>query len=220
MPELDKDRQRFNELLTFYVNGTLPTEDLQWMDAYMVSHPDTQNELRFVEMLREASRRTASSVPESERLERLISEWKRSRPSCRSPSFFQRMATWLQTPMRIPLPAIAAVALLVIGQSVIIGSMMTEGSLEEAFRGERVDCIAGPRIRTVFNPDAKHMEVVLLLRKLEASVQDGPTETGEFWLTIPKGRSLEEAQAMLRSSALVDEAMVSKDSRSLAGCAK
>jgi hypothetical protein len=37
---------------------------------------------------------------------------------------------------------------------------------------------------------------------------DGPTETGELWITVPRGRSIDEAYAMLKSSILVDDALI------------
>lgn len=217
MPDKDKDHQRFTEHLPFYVNGTLSQDDHQWMASYLASHPEARNEQRFVELLGDLSRHTSSPVPESERLERFMGKWREVRPT---PSFLQKVKDLLRLPLRIPATALAAVTVVVIAQSVIIGSLVTESGQEETFRGERGDCVVGPRIRVVFIPEARHVEIVLLLRKLEMTVQEGPSETGEFWLAAPKGRSLEEAQAMLRSSAVVEEAVVARDNRPTAGCAK
>lgn len=74
-------------------------------------------------------------------------------------------------------------------------------ALSPAARG---DC--SPRIHVVFRPETQHAEVVILLRKVEARTVDGPSETGEFWLAVPKGRIPEEALAMLKASDLVEEA--------------
>lgn len=217
MSDIDKDHQRFAELLPFFVNGTLGAEDRQWIEEYRSRHPESRNEQRFVEMLRDVSRNISSVVPESQRLERLLSEWKQTRAA---PSLLQKLKSLFQAPIRIPAAAFAAFALLVVAQSVFIGSLVTDRYQETAFRGERPECISTPRIRVVFNPDAKHFEIMLLLRKLEISVQEGPSETGEFWLMVPKGRSVEEAQSMLRSSLLVEESMVTRDTRPGPGCVK
>jgi hypothetical protein len=217
MVDAVNDRRRFSELLPLYVNDTLSAEDHAWMSAYMDANPETKNELRFVQVLRETTRSTASKIPEHQRVERLLSEWQKDRPST---SMLQNALHWLQHIVRVPAPAIAVVTVLVIGQTAIIGSLLTNGSDEPMFRGERPGCVTTPSIRVVFNPDAKHVEILLLLRKIEATIQRGPSETGELWLTTPKGRSLEEAQAMLRSSALVDEAILTNESRLHAGCAE
>lgn len=217
MPDKDTDSQRFSELIPFYVNDTLGQNERAWMDGFIASHPEIQNEKRFVEHLAKLTQETASPIPEPERLERFLNQWREERPSS---SLWQRVKAWMHGPIRMPAPVLAAVAVLVVAQSVIIGSLMTDSTQEDAFRGERADCIASPRIRVVFNPDAKHLEIVLLLRKLGMIVQEGPSETGEFWLVAPQDQQLEEAQAMLRSSPLVQEVVITRDSRPSAGCAK
>ena len=217
MPDKDNDQQRFSELLPFYVNDTLGSDERIWMEGFLANHPELKNEKRFVEHLAKLTQETALPLPEPERLERFLNQWREERPS---PSVWQRVKAWMQGPIRMPAPVLAAVAVLVVAQSVILGSLMTDPTQEGVFRGERADCVSRTRIRIVFNPDAKHLEIVLLLRKLGMIVQEGPSETGEFWLTPPQGQQLEEAQALLRSSPLVQEAMITRDSRPSAGCAK
>ena len=217
MPDKDNDQQRFSELLPFYVNDTLGSDERIWMEGFLANHPELKNEKRFVEHLAKPAQETVSPIPEQERLERFLNQWLEERPS---PPLWQRVKAWMQGRVRMPAPAIAAVAVLVVAQSVIIGSLMTDSTQEGAFRGEPADCVSRPRVRIVFNPDAKHLEIVLLLRKLGMIVQEGPSETGEFWLTPPEGQQLEEAQALLRSSPLVQEAVITRDSRPSAGCAK
>ena len=187
------------------------------MEDFLANHPELKNEKRFVEHLAKLTQETASPLAEPEGLERFLNLWREERPSL---SLWQRLKAWMQGPIRMPAPVLAAVAVLVVTQSVIIGSLITDPTQESEFRGERANCISSPRIRVVFNPDAKHLEIVLLLRKLGMIVQEGPSETGEFWLTAPQGQQLEDAQALLHSSPLVQEALITRDSRPSAGCAK
>lgn len=217
MPEHDKDRQRFAELLPFYMNDTLGAEDRAWVETYLQTHPDRYNEKRFVERLAKVSKETMSPVPEPQRLEQFLGKWRESRTKS---SLRQRIKAWITSPIRLPAPVLAAIAVLVIAQSVLIGSLITDSGQEDTFRGGRLDCMVAPRIRVVFNPDAKHVEIVLLLRKLELTVQQGPSETGEFWVTVPQGRSPDEAQAMLRSSALVEEAVLAPANSAAPRCAQ
>lgn len=218
MTESNHDRQRFSELLPFYVNGTLNAQDHEWISTYLAEHPESNQELTFVNFLRDTSRGTESSMPESQRLDSLLRRLKQSQPA---PSFLQKSMHWLKERIRIPVPAIALASIMIVGQAVVIGSLLTGQSDEVTYRSERPECVATPRIRVVFNPEAKHVEILLMLRKVEATIQNGPSETGELWLSVPKSRSLEEAQAMLRSSALVDEVVVVvKASRLPAECAK
>ena len=217
MPEKDNDQQRFSDLLPFYVNDTLGLDERVWMEGFLANHPELENEKRFVEHLAKLTQETASPIPEEERLERFLNQWHEERSP---PPVWQRLKAWMQGRIRMRAPVLAAVAVLVVAQSVIIGSLMTDPTREGAFRSERADCISSPRIRVVFNPDAKHLEIVLLLRKLGMILQEGPSETGEFWLIAPQGKQLEEDQVMLRSSPLVQEAMITRDSRPSLGCAK
>ena len=217
MPDKDNDQQRFSELLPFYVNDTLSPGERTWMEGFLADHPELKNEARFVEHLAKLTRETTSPTPEPERMELFLKQWREERPSL---SLWQRVKASVQGPIRLPVPVLAAVAVLIVSQSVIIGSLMTDSTQEDAFRGELADCVASSRIRVVFSPDAKHIEIVLLLRKLGMIVQEGPSETGEFWLTAPHGQQLEETQAILRSSPLVQEAVITHDSRPRAGRAK
>ena len=217
MADTTNDRQRFSELLPFYANSTLSAQDHDWMTGYLAARPDAAHELEFVSMLRETTLSTASKVPEPERLERLMREWKSSRPAA---SRLQNAMQWLQGRVRIPAPAMVLASVVMLGQAVLIGSLLSEPSGESLFRSERPDCVAAPTLRVLFKPDARHADILLILRSVEATVQSGPSETGALWLTVAPGRSLAEAQAMLRSSALVEEVVPSQESRVPAGCAR
>jgi hypothetical protein len=165
----------------------------------------TPNE-RFDKILREVVQSTQSPVPEAQRLERLLLEF---RALHARPSLLQRLADWFAQSHRIPAPAMIFIALLVIGQGVaLIGLMPNNEEQPNLYRGMAIKCDDGPRIRAVFRPDAAHAEVLILLRKVEAHLTDGPSETGELWVRIPKGRSIDEALALLKSSAMVDEAII------------
>lgn len=162
--------------------------------------PDMTPDERFDKRLREIVQSTRSPVPEAQRLERLLREFRELHPR---PSFLGRLANWFARPHRIPAPAIAFVTVLLVAQGVALVALMPEREAAERYRGVAGKCEDGPRIRAVFKPDAPHVEVVVLLRKADASITAGPSETGELWLSIPKGRSLDEALAVLKSSKLV-----------------
>jgi hypothetical protein len=165
----------------------------------------TPNE-RFDKKLREVVQSTQSPVPEVQRLERLLREFHALHAR---PSLLQRLGGWFAQPHRIPAPAMVFVALLVIVQGVaLVGLMPSNEEQPNLYRGMAIKCNEDPHIRVVFRPDAAHAEVLILLRKVEARATDGPSETGELWLKIPKGRSIDEALALLKSSAMVDEAII------------
>ena len=51
---MDIKRKTFEELLPFYVNGTLSFEDKQFMQDYLIKFPELQAEVKFTEALRSA----------------------------------------------------------------------------------------------------------------------------------------------------------------------
>ncbi len=155
--------------------------------------------------LRTVLQSTTLPTPENIRLKRFLDEYHALYPKT---SPLQRLKSWLAESHWLPAPTIAAIAsVLIVAQGVIIARMLP-GEEHDNYRSSAVRCDDSPRIRVIFKPEALHAEVIILLRKVEAVVTNGPTETGEFWLKIPKGRSIEEASALLKSSALVDEAMI------------
>ena len=79
MADFDADRRYFSELLPFYVNGTLPPEDHDWVAAYLAAHPDAQAEAAFISNLRKFTKSTTSSIPESQSLEKLLTELRRTK---------------------------------------------------------------------------------------------------------------------------------------------
>ena len=177
---------------------------------------DMTPDQRFDKLLREVVQSTRSPVPEEQRLARLLKEF---RALHARPSLLQRLRCWLTQPHLVPVPAMAFVALLVVAQSVaLLKQMPADEDQRETYRGTAIKCEDGPRIRVVFKPDAPQTEVVILLRKVEATVTAGPSETGELWLTIAKGRPIEESKKMLMASAWVNDAIIVEPSNK--GCPK
>lgn len=168
---------------------------------------------RFDRKLREVVQATRSSVPEARRLDRLLGEFRALHAQL---SFLQRVIGWFAHAHRIPGPAIALACMLLVAQGIALVQLLPQREEAELYRGLSVPCEDQPQIRIVFRPDAPQAEIVMLLRKVEASVTAGPSETGQIWVRIPKGRALPEAVKQLQASALVDEAVVVPPDRS--GC--
>ncbi len=227
MPKRSADEARFDELLPFYLNQTLDANDQAWMERHLSTHPNALRQLQFEQVLRDTVQRTQPRKSEAERVGRLLealqADRKAQKPKIEWMGGWSALG-WVQSllqPIRIPAAAFAAVAVLFVAQSVMLVNEISRTTQDQAFRGDRPDCqTMVSRLRVVFTPEAKHVEIVLLLRKLEISVREGPSENGEFWLSVPAGRSLDEALAMLRTSPLVEEAIAARESRPVPGCVK
>ena len=201
-----RDRLRFEELLAFHANNSLDGTDRQWLADYLASHPEMTSLLAVEERLRTVVRTTASPVPEAVRLERLLTEF---RALAHRPSFWRQIVEWFANAHRVPASAIVAAAVLLVLQGTVLFQTLPRQMAEtDLYRDAKVPCEDGPSIRIVFRPEAPQAEVVILLRKVEAVVSDGPTETGQWWVRIPKGRPVAEALGQLQASTLVDEAIL------------
>jgi hypothetical protein len=65
-----------------------------------------------------------------------------------------------------------------------------------------------PRVRIIFKPDTPYADVAVILRRVGATLADGPSETGEVWITLPTDQSTQEATSTLKLSQLVEAADV------------
>ena len=210
-----QERQRFSELLPFWINDTLDEANLRWIEGYRLQHPETQSEIEFLTHLQASSQTMMSKVPEPERLKNLLDEWQFSR---RAPFLHGRLSGVMRLQVLLPVaPVVMVVALCLF----LLVSEMGATGLKLAYRGERRECASSAHaMRVVFNPEARHFDVVLLLRELELTARQGPSETGEFWLSLPPGRSAQEALTRVVASALVEQAIVLNDELPVPGCGK
>ncbi|WP_306391611.1 hypothetical protein [Telluria beijingensis] len=62
-----------------------------------------------------------------------------------------------------------------------------------------------PRLRVMFRPDSVYADVIVTLRRVDASLVDGPSETGEVWIAPARDQAPQELAAMLRQSRLVEQ---------------
>ena len=227
MADKSADEARFDALLPFFVNQTLDANDQAWMEDHLSTHAQARQQLQFEKVLRDTVLQTQPQQAESERLNQLLKALEADRQS-RNPkggliAWWDSLALgeWMKSPIRIPSAAFAMVAVLFVAQSVVLVTEMTQSTQEQSYRSNRHDCgPTAPRLRVVFAPDAKHVEIVQLMRKLELTVRDGPSENGELWLSAVPGRSMDETLAMLRTSPLVEQAMVGLEFQSDPACAK
>ena len=57
------NNKRFEELLPWYVNGSLGAEDRAWVDAYLAQHPEARSELDWYRSLQTRVQESAPAVP-------------------------------------------------------------------------------------------------------------------------------------------------------------
>lgn len=63
-----------------------------------------------------------------------------------------------------------------------------------------------PRIRIIFKPEASYADVAVTLRRVGATLADGPSETGDVWITLLTEQNTQDAVRILKISPLVEAA--------------
>lgn len=220
MDKQQLDQQRFARLLPFYADHTLDAIDLTWMESYIADNTDVKKQLVSEMLMRDTAHRVQPAEPGSQRLVMLLRSLEQThvRDHWLKRWSEQCISSFLRYRIAIPRSAFAMLVLVVIGQTVYTLGGVSSESESDANRGKAAPCVQELRLRTGFNPDARHAEVLLLLRKVEASVKAGPTENGELWITVPPSRFIEEAQSILRTTPLVDDVVLSPATSGPAGC--
>ena len=209
---------RFDELLPFYVNGTLPDADRQWVDAYLREHPQAARELDNCRTLQQRIRADVPAVSSEVGLDRTLARIRRDGPApqrprhAAAPSPWQRLGDWFSSlvPQPVLKPAFAAALAVVAVQGVVIVQMVAERDDESSLvRSMPPGQVAeqGPYLKVNFRADAREADIRMLLIEVHGSLAAGPGQLGDYYLRVPPAQA--EARAgQLRGSAIVDAVAV------------
>ncbi|TMH71876.1 MAG: hypothetical protein E6H52_19505 [Betaproteobacteria bacterium] len=184
--------ERFEELLPWYVNGTLGADDRGWVERYAAEHPEAQAQIDWCRGLQAQIRASEPQIAPALGLDRVLQRIRRERPM-----MVQRVRSWLGAlaaapvaGVARPIGAVAALAIIVV-QGGIIYQMRQDNSAQDeqllrATKAMRVD--EGPLLRVNFSPDAREAEIRMLLVAAQATLAGGPGQLGDYYLRVPAGR--------------------------------
>jgi len=208
---------RFDELLPFYVNGTLPDSDRAWVEDYLREHPSAGAQLRWYESLQTKLREDVPPVSSEVGLERALQRIHREGPAPQrarrpaAPGLGERLREWfaMLTPQAALRPALAAALAVVVVQSGFLfhlaGENESEGSQLRALKATVVD--KGPYLKVSFKPDARETDIRLLLVEVNGSLAGGPGQLGDYYLRVPESQ-LAASGDKLKASTIVDSVAV------------
>ena len=187
-------KERFEELLPWYANGSLGAEDRAWVEAYMAQHPESRSELDWYRSLQARVQENAPAVPATIGLARTMRLIQGDRPTLaeRIGAFFGNFG------MR-PSYALAALAVMAVQGGVIVnmlGSARESADEIRALHATRVE--EGPMLKVSFAPDAKETDIRMLLVQVHGELAGGPGQLGDYYLRVPAGS---EAAALARVQA-------------------
>lgn len=194
-------KERFEELLPWYANGSLGAEDRAWVDAYMAQHPEARSELDWYRSLQARVQENAPAVPATIGLARTMRLIQGDRPTLaeRIGAFFGNFG------MR-PSYALAALAVMAVQSGVIVnllGSARDSADEIRALHAVRVE--EGPMLKISFAPDAKETDIRMLMVQVHGELAGGPGQLGDYYLRVPPG-SEAAALARVKSAPIVQAA--------------
>ncbi len=183
---------RFNELLPWYVNGTLGDEDRAWVERHLAEHPDARAELSWYESLQSRMQETAPAVPATIGLAKVMRLIQGDRPT-----IAERISAFFGDFGMRPAMALAGFALVAI-QGGVIFNLMVDAQEDEseirALKATRVE--EGPMLKVNFAPDAKEADIRYLLMSVQGHLAGGPGQLGDYYVRVPAGKEAAIAEQL------------------------
>jgi hypothetical protein len=206
-------KSRFDELLPFYVNGSLPEADRAWVEDYLREHPRATGELEWYRSLQTRLRSDVPAVSSEVGLERAMqrirSESAATQPAHpAAPSLFERAAAWLRAALPQPLlrPALAGAAAVVALQAVTIVHLLGQRDDElMQVRALQLGSVAdkGPYLKLNFKADAREADIRMLLIQVNGSLAAGPGQLGDYYVRVPPAQVAALAES-LKANAIIE----------------
>lgn len=179
--------ERFDELLPWYVNGTLGAEDRAWVEEQLARHPEARAELEWLRSLQSRMLENAPTVPATIGLARTMQLIRGDQPT-----WAERISAFFGGFGMRPATAMAALAIFVVQGGVIynlLGDARDSESEIRALRAVRVD--EGPLLKLNFTPDAKEADIRLLLVGVGGHLVGGPGQLGDYYVRVAAGKEAE-----------------------------
>jgi hypothetical protein len=181
--------ERFEELLPWYVNGSLGAEDRAFVEGYLEQHPEVRGELDWYRSLQRRVQENAPAVPATIGLAKAMRLIQGDRPT-----FSERVGAFFGNLGMRPAYALAGLAIMAVQGGVILQLLgETHDNADEirALNAKRVE--EGPMLKISFAPDAKEADIRLLMVQVRGELAGGPGQLGDYYLRVPAGS---EAQAL------------------------
>jgi hypothetical protein len=193
--------ERFEELLPWYVNGSLGAEDRAFVEAYLKQHPDAQSELEWHRSLQRRVLETAPAVPATIGLARTMRLIQGDRPT-----LAERIGAFFGNFGLRPSYALAGLAVVAVQGGVILnllGDVQENADEIRSLRAVRVE--EGPMLKISFSPEAKETDIRMLVMQLRGELAGGPGQLGDYYLRVPAGTET-AALARAQSATIVQAA--------------
>jgi anti-sigma-K factor RskA len=209
-------KARFDELLPFYVNGTLKAEERAEVEAWLRDHPKAEAELRWYQSLSAKLKEDVPAVSSEVGLERALQRIRAERPLLQAarraptPSLLERARGWLASlvPQNALRPVLAGALAVVAVQVAVIGGLVGQRDDSSEIRALKAAVTEhGPYLKVNFKADAREADIRLLLVEVRGSLAGGPGQLGDYYLRVPETR-FDESERKLKQSGIVEQVAV------------
>jgi hypothetical protein len=189
---------RFDELVAFYVNGTLDADDRAWFESYLKEHPEAASEVDWYRSLQRRIHDNAPAVPATIGLSKAMTLIRGDQPT-----FGERfMALFGFLQMR-PALALAGLAVIAVQGGVILQMYnASENDANEVRALKASVAKEGPMLKINFAPDAKEADIRHLLMSVQGRLAGGPGQLGDYFVVVPAGKEAATADK-LKSNPIV-----------------
>jgi hypothetical protein len=190
MAEHDPERQRLREWLPLAANQTLAPDLLAQLTSGLERHPDLRHELIWLQTLRHTVQTEpldplpAGDLGWSTLERRIAADLTRKRQALTTaPDWSSRVRDWLQAHFG---PVLVAACVLMVAQTVLIGTLVRDGSGYEAAGGDpAVPSGAGTvLLHVTVRGDATEQQLRETLQRYNASIVAGPSALGIYTLRV------------------------------------
>jgi hypothetical protein len=205
-------KQRFDELVLWYVNGTLDEESKDWVERYLRDHPDARHELSWHHELRGVLDIRHMKIPGDVGLYRLLEQVNAEEEKSRNTLFERIRSLFAGMNTR---PAFAVAVVVVVAQAIALGFLVQElRDQEQLISGYSATRAAAnhpnmPALQVTFKSLATEREIRLLLIQIQGRMIDGPRQLGDYTVSVPEER-LKEAKSTLEKSDIVEVVLFQK----------
>ncbi len=214
-----ESQQSFLELLPWYVNGTLKSDDRRSMEYCLATYPDCRAELEWMDGVAQQVRGESFPLNEQEGLDRLMSMVRAqesgkllvlSRPSAPlGGAARQVLGTVSRTKLQQwikPLMAVAAtLAVVQVGLS-FIGTQSSDQSETLRPLGTAQPMPRHAMIQATFRADASETKIRALLAQVGAEIVSGPGALGVYTLRVPINKAENALADLRRATTIIDSA--------------
>lgn len=191
-------KQRFEELLPWYANGSLGEEDRAWVERYLDEHPESRAQLEWYRSFGQSLRESAPAVPETIGLARTLTMIRGDRPT-----WNERVSAFLAGFGLRPATAFAGLAVFAIQGGVILNLLHDAREDASEIRALRASTVTdGPMLKVNFAADAKEAQIRHLLVSVQGRLAGGPGQLGDYYIVVPRGQE-EAIAARLKDNPIV-----------------